>query len=57
MTDNLPPPAPPTPALDQPEGLVPSAKPAVQPKPAPKSVTQVWKRKAGAFGRNPVPTD
>ena len=59
MTDIISPGSPQSQAPDPSKGAIPSVEPVVRAKPAspPPSATQVWKRRAGAFGRNPVPGD
>jgi len=57
MADKRTPFAPHFSARDQPEVTRPSETVAVERKPPPAAATNVWTRKAGAFGRNPVPAD
>ena len=57
MADKRTPFAPHSSARDQSEVTRPSETVAVERKPPPAAATNVWTRKAGAFGRNPVPAD
>lgn len=56
MADKPIPSEPQSPGPDHVEGT-PPAKTAVKPKGASAKATDVWERKAGPFGRNPVPGD